>query len=68
MGLLDFIARRRRAREAVMPDPESPEFQETVAASELPGSSGTAGVAPDEWKSVAPPPSKVRDPRGTDPA
>jgi hypothetical protein len=51
MGLFDFLSRRNR--ESAMPDPESPEFQRIVESTALPDSTGTAGVAPGEWKSTA---------------
>lgn len=51
MGLFDFLFGRTKDERA-MPDPNSPEFQKLVAGSELPGSSGALGVAPDEWTST----------------
>jgi hypothetical protein len=51
MGLRDLF-RRRHDSEKAIPDPESPEFQQQVAGSELPGSSGAVGVESDQWKSV----------------
>lgn len=50
MGLFDFF-RRRRDKESAIPEPGSSDFQQQVADSELPGSSGTT-EAPGGWASV----------------
>jgi hypothetical protein len=60
MGLFSFLFGRGKDERA-MPDPGSPEFQQTVAASELPGSSGSLGVEPDQWTST----QQTIDLRGT---
>lgn len=51
MGLFDFFKRRSHSERAI-PDPDSAEFEKQVAGSELPGSTGAAGVEPDKWQSV----------------
>jgi hypothetical protein len=63
MGLFDFL---KRKDELAMPDPASSEFQQTIAASELPGSTGAAGIEAGEWQSVESLPTQTVDLSGSD--
>lgn len=51
MGIFDFL-KRRREREAAIPDKDSAGFEQAVAATELPGSTGAAGVESGQWQQV----------------
>ncbi len=63
MGLSDFF-RRRSDREKAIPEPGSAEFQDVVQGSELPGSTGAAGVE-GPWASVEKLPTQTIDMRGS---
>jgi protein-tyrosine-phosphatase len=64
VGVFDFL-KRRRDKESAIPDPDSGQFQRQVEGSALAGSAGTAGVEPDQWKSVDVGQSQTIDMRGS---